>query len=148
MRALLQRVHSASVMVGTEVVSQIASGWLILLGIATNDTELQARLLSNKIKELRAFSDQQGKMNLSLVETGGEVLLVSQFTLYADCRKGRRPSFNKAAPPDLALRLYEHLGSNLRQAGITTKLGSFGEEMQVKMLGHGPVTIMLDTDEM
>ncbi len=147
MRALLQRVTSASVLVGGEVVGSCGLGYLILLGVGPDDTEAQAERLWNKIRNLRIFSDENGKMNLSLLDVGGSVVVVSQFTLYADCRRGNRPAFVKAAGPELGNRLYEYF-CQLAAAEVPCGTGIFGADMQVSLVNDGPVTIWLDTDEL
>ena len=147
MRAVLQRVRSAQVDVGSETVGKISSGWLILLGICHTDQENELEPLVRKITRLRAFNDAQGKMNLDIKETCGEILVVSQFTLYGDCRKGRRPGFSNAAPPDLAKELYNKFVDLLRKEGFKTETGRFGAHMQVKMEGDGPVTLLIDSDK-
>ena len=144
MRLVLQRVTSGSVTVDGKVIASIGPGLVILLGIAHGDGEAQARLLAEKVAHLRIFSDEQGKMNLSLLETGGEAIVVSQFTLYADARKGRRPSFTDAALPDLALPLVERFAALLRSLGIPTQTGEFGAHMLVDIANDGPVTIILE----
>lgn len=147
MRAVLQRVRSAQVDVGTETVGKISKGWLILLGISQSDQEQELEPLVRKITKLRAFNDTQGKMNLDIKETCGEILVVSQFTLYGDCRKGRRPGFSNAAPPDLARELYNKFVNLLRKEGFKTETGRFGAHMNVKMEGDGPVTLLIDSDK-
>jgi D-tyrosyl-tRNA(Tyr) deacylase len=144
MRALLQRVSQASVSVGGERISEIGRGLLILLGIGHADGEPQARFLADKIANLRIFADADGKTNLSLLDVGGEALVVSQFTLYADSNKGRRPSFTDAALPETAEPLVNFFASLLQAAGIPTKTGAFGQHMQVEIHNDGPVTIWLD----
>jgi D-tyrosyl-tRNA(Tyr) deacylase len=150
MRACIQRIQSASVSLPREenrVVGDIGTGLLVLLGVGTTDTEREATLLARKCSELRIFEDDNGKMNRSLAEVGGSMLVVSQFTLYADCHRGRRPSFTNAAPPELAERLYQHFVEDVRHRGIPVALGTFGAEMHVKLVNDGPVTIWLDTQE-
>jgi D-tyrosyl-tRNA(Tyr) deacylase len=146
MRAVIQRVSRAHVSVGEEVVGKIGPGLLVLLGVAKADTQADADYLANKILGLRIFEDQDGKMNLSLAETHGAVLAVSQFTLYGDVRKGRRPSFDQAAPPQMANELYEYLVRKIREAGITCETGRFQAMMQVELVNDGPVTILLDSN--
>ena len=146
MRAILQRVTRASVHVDQQLVSSIERGLLVLLGIAQRDSELQVKLLVDKIVQLRIFEDQAGKMNRSLLEIAGEMLIVSQFTLYADTRKGRRPSFLDAAPPTLALPLYEHFKEAVARYEIRVASGIFGADMQVELLNDGPVTIILESE--
>jgi D-aminoacyl-tRNA deacylase len=145
MRAVVQRVSRARVSVGEEVVGKIGPGLLVLLGVAKSDTVAQAEYLAAKITGLRVFNDENGKMNLSLAETQGAVLAVSQFTLHGDARKGKRPSFDEAAPPELALELYEHFVSKIREAGVTCETGRFQALMQVELVNDGPVTILLDS---
>ena len=148
MRALIQRVSHASVTVEGECVGKIEKGLLVLLGVGPQDTEKQADFLAEKCANLRSFVDENDKMNLSLLDIGGEMLVVSQFTLYADCRKGRRPSFVNAAAPAEADRLYEYFQQSVKNAGVAkVEHGKFGASMQVELLNNGPVTIMLDTDE-
>ena len=147
MRALVQRVRSASVTVDGERVGAIGQGFLILLGIGKGDGEAQIKLLSEKIVHLRVFEDDEGKMNRSLLECGGQVLVVSQFTLYADTRKGRRPSFLDAAPPALAEPLVERFKAAIAAHGITVAGGIFGASMDVQLLNYGPVTIWLDSEQ-
>lgn len=147
MRALLQRVSSASVTVDGQVTGACGFGFLILLGVGPDDDEQQAIRLWDKIKKLRVFDDGDGKMNRSIMDVGGSVLVISQFTLYADCRKGNRPSFTKAAPPEQGNRLYERF-CELANADVPCGRGVFGAEMQVALVNDGPVTIWLDTDEL
>lgn len=148
MRAVLTRVREASVRIDGEVVGRIGRGYLILLGVAPGDTPATCRRLAEKCAGLRLFTDENDKMNLSLLDIGGEMLVVSQFTLYADCRKGRRPSFVGAASPAEADRLYEYFQQKVREIGVSkVGHGKFGASMQVELLNNGPVTIMLDTDE-
>ncbi len=148
MRALVQRVTSASVSIEGETVGKIGQGFLILLGVKEGDTPELSDYLAEKCAGLRVFTDEQGKMNLSLADIGGEVLVVSQFTLYADCRKGKRPSFIGAARPETAVPLYEHFKAALQDRGLKVECGRFGADMQVALVNDGPVTIMMDTDEM
>jgi len=145
MRAVIQRVSRAQVSVGEEMVGKIGPGLLVLLGIAKTDTQNDADYLANKILGLRIFEDQDGKMNLSLAETHGAVLAVSQFTLYGDVRKGKRPSFDQAAPPQLANELYEYFVGKIRESGATCETGRFQAMMQVEFVNDGPVTILLDS---
>ena len=144
MRAILQRVSKASVTVEGQVVSSIGPGLLILLGIGHGDGEEQAAFLADKIANLRIFEDEAGKTNLSVLDVKGEVIVVSQFTLYADTRKGRRPSFTDAALPDVAAPLVEHFVELLRAQGVPTQTGQFGAHMQVEIHNNGPVTIWLE----
>jgi D-tyrosyl-tRNA(Tyr) deacylase len=145
MRAVVQRVSRAQVSVGQEVVGKIGPGLLVLLGIAKTDTQADAEYLAAKIVGLRVFEDQNGKMNLSLAETNGAILAVSQFTLYGDVRKGRRPSFDDAAPPELARVLYEDFVAKIRESGVICETGRFQAMMQVELMNDGPVTILLDS---
>ena len=144
MRAVLQRVTSGSVTVESEVVAQIDLGYVILLGIGPTDTPAIARELAEKIAYLRVFEDEAGKMNLSLLDVGGEAIVVSQFTLYADTSRGRRPSFINAAKPELAEPLVEVFTSRLREMGVATQQGVFGAHMVVDIRNDGPVTILLE----
>ena len=151
MRACIQRVQSASVTLPQEehrLVGEIGIGLLVLLGVGTSDSENDAVLLARKCSELRVFEDENSKMNRSLTDVGGSMLVVSQFTLYADCRRGRRPSFTDAAPPELADHLYQRFVEEVRQRGITVAAGAFREEMHVRLVNDGPVTLWLDTKEM
>ena len=149
MKAVIQRVKRASVSVDNEVISAIDGGLLILLGVAQGDTERDAEVLAEKIANLRIFSDSDDKMNLSLLTTEGAALVVSQFTLCANCVKGRRPDFFGAAKPDEAERLYEYFCERIKTAGVhTVGKGVFGADMQVELLNDGPVTIILDTTEL
>lgn len=149
MRAVLQRVSSASVTVGAEVVSSIGGGLLILLGVAQGDTERDAEVLADKIANLRIFSDAEDRMNLSLLTTGGSALVVSQFTLCANCSRGRRPDFFGAAKPQDAERLYLYFCERIKAAGVhDVRTGVFGADMQVSLVNDGPVTIMLDSKEL
>jgi D-tyrosyl-tRNA(Tyr) deacylase len=148
MRAILQRVSHASVTVDGKIVGQIGSGLLILLGIGHGDSEAQVKTLAEKIVYLRIFEDEAGKMNRSLLDIGGEVLVVSQFTLYADARKGRRPSFTDAAPPSLAQPLVERFQEAIAAHGLRVASGVFGASMQVELINDGPVTIWLDSDQL
>ena len=145
MRAVVQRVSRAQVNVGEAVAGKIGPGLLVLLGVSKTDTQADAEYLATKIAGLRIFEDENGKMNLSLAETNGSVLAVSQFTLYGDVRKGKRPSFDEAAPPELARELYEHFVSRIREAGVTCETGRFQAMMQVELVNDGPVTILLDS---
>lgn len=147
MRALVQRVSSASVVVEGEVVGRCGLGFLVLLGVGPEDSEEQAAKLWNKIRALRVFEDDAGKMNRSLLDVQGEVLVISQFTLFADCRRGNRPSFVKAAGPELGSHLYDHF-CDLAAADVPCGRGVFGAHMQVSLVNDGPVTIWLDTDEL
>ncbi|HEY0070164.1 MAG TPA: D-aminoacyl-tRNA deacylase [Chloroflexia bacterium] len=147
MRAVIQRVRHASVVVDGDTAGEIGPGLLVLLGVGRDDTEEEVRYLARKVAELRIFSDAEGKFNLALGDVGGSILLVSQFTLYADTRKGRRPSFTHAAAPGLAESLVARCAQLWRQAGITVATGRFGAHMDVSLLNDGPVTIILDTSD-
>jgi D-tyrosyl-tRNA(Tyr) deacylase len=147
MKALIQRVTRASVRVQGKIVGQIESGLLVLLGVAKGDGELDGQYLVGKIRTLRIFSDEQGKMNRSLADIGGSVLLVSQFTLLGRTANGRRPSFEEAAPPDEAKQLYEQVLAGLRDHGTLVETGVFAAHMQVELLNDGPVTFVLDSRE-
>ena len=147
MKAVIQRVSYASVSVDGEVTGSIDKGFLILLGVVDGDTSAQAEVLASKVAKLRVFEDDNQKMNLSLLDIGGEALVVSQFTLCADCKKGNRPSFTPSAPPDIANELYLEFSDLLRSNGIIkVENGVFGADMKVSLLNDGPVTIILDTD--
>jgi len=145
MRAVLQRVNRAQVTVGGEVVGKIDRGLLVLLGVGLEDRESDADYLAEKIAGLRIFDDADGKMNLSVAEVHGAVLVVSQFTLYGDSRKGKRPSFDAAARPERARELYEYFVGAIRKAGPPCETGRFQEDMQVELVNDGPVTILLDS---
>jgi len=145
LRALIQRVSSARVEVDGSVTGSITAGLLVFLGVRKEDTEAEAEALLEKLLGLRVFEDGEGKMNLSLVDTGGALLVVSQFTLYGDTRKGRRPSFDMAAPPELANRLYEHFVALARQRGVETQTGVFRAMMSVSLTNEGPVTFLIET---
>ncbi len=144
MRALLQRVGSASVSVDGEVLGKIGRGLVILVGVKTGDSAEDAAWVAAKCVNLRIFSDTAGKFNLSALEVGAELLVVSQFTLYADCRKGRRPSFVEAAPPAVSEPLYESFVAEIRQSGLNTVTGSFGAMMQLEIHNDGPVTVLVE----
>lgn len=145
MRAVVQRVREARVEIAGEVVGSIGAGLLVLLGVADDDVETDADALVNKIAGLRVFNDADGKFNLSLEDTGGAVLVVSQFTLLGDARRGNRPSFVRAARPEQAIPLYEHALAAFRARGFQTEAGRFGANMQVHLLNDGPVTLLLDS---
>jgi D-aminoacyl-tRNA deacylase len=145
MRAVVQRVSTASVKIGDEVVSRIGAGLLVLLGVSRTDVRKDAEVLAVKIPHLRIFEDVDGKLNRSLVEAGGELLVVSQFTLLADCRKGRRPSFIAAAEPMQAIELYEHFVRQARMLGVSVQTGRFQARMAVSLVNDGPVTLILDS---
>ena len=148
MRAVVQRVSRASVEVGGKMVGKIDRGLLVLLGVAKSDAESAARYLAEKIAGLRIFEDAEGKMNLSVKEIDGAVLVVSQFTLFGDVRRGKRPSFDSAAPPDLARRLYEYFVERIRAHGLRCETGVFQAMMNVSLVNDGPVTILLDSEKM
>jgi D-tyrosyl-tRNA(Tyr) deacylase len=147
MRAVIQLVKQASVVVDKQTTGAIEKGFLILLGVKHNDSEKEATSLADKIANLRVFPDQDDKMNLSLLDTGGSALVVSQFTLYGDCRKGRRPSYSKAARPDLANRLYEFFIAELVKKEINVATGRFQAMMEVSLINDGPVTLLIDSDK-
>ena len=146
MRALLQRVRSGRVMVSSQVTGEIGKGFVLFLGIHQQDGEKECDYLVEKILHLRVFEDDAGKMNKSLLDVNGQVLVVSQFTLYADCKKGRRPAFTEAARPEIAVPLYERFILKLKSAGLQVETGRFGADMLVSIENDGPVTIWLDTD--
>jgi len=148
MRAVLTRVNSASVAIDGQVVGKIGRGFLILLGVGPGDTEKESRYLAEKVLGLRVFEDENGKMNLGLDAVDGQVLVVSQFTLYGNCRKGRRPSFTDAAPPQLGNELYEQFLKECEALGYPPQHGQFGADMQVESVNDGPVTLILDTDQL
>ena len=148
MRAVIQRVLRAGVTVDAEVVGRIEKGFMILLGVSDEDTRETAKKLADKICKLRIFEDENGKTNLSLADVGGELLVISQFTLYADCRKGNRPSFIKAGAPDEANRLYEYFMDCCREHVAVVERGRFGADMKVELVNDGPFTLMLDTQEL
>lgn len=145
MRAVLQRVRRASVTVGGECISQIGFGLLVLLGVHRTDTSEQGRWLAEKVANLRLFEDVDGKMNQGIQDVAGSVLVVSQFTLYGNCEKGRRPSFLEAAPPEIAEPLYHQFVNELRALGIPVATGRFRADMQVELVNDGPVTLIVDT---
>lgn len=148
MRAVLTRVKSASVEIGGEIVGKIGQGFLILLGVGPEDDEKTCRYLAEKALGLRVFEDENEKMNLSLADVGGEVLVVSQFTLFGNCRKGRRPSFAEAANPELGNKLYEQFLADCADLGFPPQHGQFGADMQVSSVNDGPVTLILDTKQL
>ena len=148
MRAVVQRVSRASVTINGEIHGAIQQGFLILLGIEENDTEKEADYLAEKCAGLRVFTDENDKMNLALADIGGKMLVISQFTLYGDCRKGKRPNFMRAARPETAIALYERFISQCRSLGIAVETGEFGADMAVELLNDGPVTILMDTEQM
>ena len=147
MRAVVQRVKRARVEVGGRTVGEVGNGLLVFLGVGHEDREKQGEFLANKIAHLRIFSDEQGLMNRSVIEVEGGMLVVSQFTLWGDCKKGRRPSFIRAAPPDKARALYEHFIRHLRGMGLAVATGEFQEMMDVHLVNDGPVTLLLDTEK-
>ncbi len=146
MRAVIQRVTASDVQVDHEIVGRIGSGLLVLLGISRSDEQKDADYLADKVVHLRIFEDDEGKMNRSLLETRGEVLVVSQFTLLGDCRKGRRPCFVEAAPPERAEQLYEYFVDQLRLKGTTVSTGQFQAKMAVSLVNDGPVTLILESN--
>jgi len=147
MRAVIQRVKRAEVRVDGDAVGRIGPGLLVLVGIGKDDNEKSGEALADKIAHLRVFDDEQGRMNRSLLETQGSVLCVSQFTLYGDCRKGRRPSYDQAAPPGLARSLYDAFLASLRGQGLVVQSGQFQARMDVELINDGPVTLLLDTEK-
>jgi D-aminoacyl-tRNA deacylase len=147
MRACIQRVSSARVIVGGETVGEIGRGLLVLLGVAATDGDDDLRWLVDKVVGLRVFEDADGKMNLGLADVGGALLVVSQFTLLGDCRKGRRPSFIAAAPPEQSERVYEQFVAAARQQGVSVATGRFRAQMQVELVNDGPVTLLVDSAE-
>ncbi|MGI6145339.1 MAG: D-tyrosyl-tRNA(Tyr) deacylase [Clostridia bacterium] len=148
MRAVVQRVKSGSVLVGEETVGKIGRGLVVFLGVGQNDQEADVDYLANKIINLRIFEDDAGKLNLSLKDINGEILVVSQFTLYGDCRNGRRPSFTEAAAPEVANALYQLFIKKILEQGITVATGIFQAEMLVKIENDGPVTMLLDSNKL
>ena len=144
----MQRVREASVTVAGDTVGAIGDGLLVLLGVGRGDAEADATDLAEKVANLRIFADAEGKMNRSLLDTGGAALVVSQFTLYGDCRRGRRPGYSDAAPPEEANRLYEHFCARLRATGTTVATGVFRADMDVHLVNHGPVTLLLDSGKL
>ena len=147
MRSVVQRVSSSSVTVDGDVIGKIDKGLMVLLGVTHDDTSKDVDYMIDKILNLRIFEDEDDKMNLSLKDIGGELLVVSQFTLYGDCRKGRRPSFTNAAKPDLADKLYEEFIANAKSQGLNVGTGQFGAHMMVDLTNDGPVTILLDSSK-
>ncbi len=148
MKVVLQRVKNASVTIDGIKVSKISLGYLLLVGIKNGDEKEDVKKVAEKVANLRIFEDENQKMNLSLKDVNGEILSVSQFTLYADCRHGRRPSFTEAARPEIANPLYEYFNEVLRERGFTVKTGVFGADMKVELLNDGPVTILLESDRL
>jgi len=146
MRVVIQRVSAARVRVGEQTIGEIGTGLLVLLGVSREDGPNDVEYIAGKLRDVRIFEDDHGKMNRSVVDVGGAVLVVSQFTLHGDVRKGRRPSFDKAAPPELARRLYEDVVRVLREQGLKVETGTFQAHMQVELVNDGPVTILLDSD--
>ena len=144
MRALVQRVSKASVTVGNEIVGSISKGFVVFLGITHSDTKKETDFIADKVANLRVFKDENDKMNLSLKDVNGELLIISQFTLYGDCQKGRRPSFIEAARPEHAIPLYEYFLSELKKTGIKVETGIFGASMEVDIHNSGPVTLMIE----
>lgn len=148
MRAVVQRVSRAQVTVADELTGTVNKGLLVLVGVTEGDTEKDAQYLADKVTGLRIFEDENGKMNLSVKDVSGEILSVSQFTLYGDCRKGKRPSFDKAARPEAANMLYEKFNELCRQQGVQVETGVFRSHMQVELVNDGPVTILLDSSKL
>ena len=149
MRIVVQRCSRAEVRIDGRTVGQIGQGFMLLVGITEKDTQAEADLLAKKIAQLRVFEDPEGKMNLAIRDVGGAILSISQFTLYADCRKGNRPSFIRAARPEQASPLYDYFNETLRESyGLTGETGRFGADMKVDFINDSPVTILLDTDEL
>jgi D-tyrosyl-tRNA(Tyr) deacylase len=148
MRAVVQRVSRAEVRVEGRLVGGIGRGLLVLVGVAREDTSEAGKVLAEKIAHLRIFDDEQGRMNRSLLEAGGAVLCVSQFTLYGDCRKGRRPSYDRAAPPEAARALYDSFVESLRALGVQVETGEFRAMMDVELVNDGPVTLLLDSEKL
>ena len=145
MRLLVQRVKRASVHVNGDVVSQIQAGYLVLIGVSGTDTRQEAVVLADKLLNLRVMADEAGKMNKSVLDTGGQILVVSQFTLYADTKNGRRPGFVAAAPPEMARELYEYFVEKIRASGLMTATGTFQAHMDVELVNDGPVTFLLES---
>ena len=148
MKFVIQRVKNASITVDNKTVGSINKGFLVLIGITHTDTKKEADVLINKLIKLRVFEDENEKMNLALSDVGGELLLISQFTLYADCRKGNRPAFIDAAKPDYANELYEYIIEECKKQEINVQTGIFGADMKVNLLNDGPVTIILDSEDL
>ena len=145
MKALIQRVKSAQVRVDSEIIGEIGVGWLVLLGVARGDSGAETMKLVDKITGLRLFPDAEGRFNLSVLDVSGSILVVSQFTLYADCSRGRRPSFTDAAEPEKANQLYEQFIGELRMKNLPVATGRFGADMEISLVNDGPVTILLDS---
>lgn len=148
MKFVIQRVEEAKVEVDGKITGKIGRGFLVFIGVSNEDTKEIADKLVKKLLGLRIFADEEGKTNLALEDVGGELLLVSQFTLYADCKKGNRPSFIRAGAPDFANDMYEYIISKCRESGIKTETGIFGADMKVSLINDGPFTILYDSDEM
>lgn len=147
MRVILQRVSQAAVEIEGTIMGQIGPGFLVLAAVHQEDSQMEIEKMADKVAGLRVFEDQDGKMNRSLAEAGGELLVVSNFTLYSDCKKGRRPSFFESARPEKAVPLYEHFLDCLRATGLPVQCGEFGADMKVSLINDGPVTLVLDTDQ-
>ncbi len=148
MRYVIQRVREASVEIDGNIVGKIGKGFLVLIGVCDSDTKEIADKMDHKLLNLRIFEDENGKTNKSLSDVGGELLLVSQFTLYADCKHGNRPSFTKAGAPDMANEMYEYIIDSCRAEGYKVETGSFGADMKVSLVNDGPFTVLLDSDEL
>jgi len=148
MRLFIQRVSQATVTVENNIAGEIGCGFLVLCGFKKDDTLTTLSKIVEKCLNLRVFEDDRGKMNLSLLDISGELLIVSQFTLYANCRKGRRPAFDNSMPPDKAEKMYEHLINEFRKSGLKVESGIFGAKMDISLINNGPVTIMLDDDRL
>ena len=144
MKAIVQRVKQASVTVDEKEISKIEKGFLVLVGITHTDTEKEADYIAKKVTNLRVFEDENGKMNLSLKDVGGKLLIVSQFTLYGNCEQGNRPSFTEAAKPDMANKLYEYFCNKCEEAGLEVQKGIFGADMKVSLINDGPVTLVIE----
>lgn len=147
MRVIIQRTKQASVSIEESIVGEITHGFVLLVGIEEKDQQEDIEYLVRKISKMRIFEDTQGKMNLSIEDVGGEILSISQFTLHADTKKGNRPSFIKAAKPDIAIPIYDAFNNQLRAAGLTVQTGTFGADMQVSLVNDGPVTIIIDSKQ-
>ena len=147
MRVVVQRCSRAEVRIDGQLVGKIGKGFMLLVGITDGDTQSEADRLAKKVAQMRVFEDSEGKMNLALKDVGGAILSISQFTLYADCRKGNRPSFIRAARPETAMPLYDYFNQRLREYGLNVETGHFGADMKVDFINDGPVTILLDSEE-